>query len=58
MYIIIINLSIKQKDKVLILDNIDNFSFNKFCMEIYLIIIQFKLTSIPLLLSVLIQLSL
>ena len=58
MYITIMNLSIKQKDKLLILDNIDNFSFNKFCMEIYLIIIQFKLTSIPLLLSVLIQLSL
>ena len=58
MYITIMNLSIKQKDKLLILDNIDNFSFNKFCMKIYLIIIQFIITSIPLPLSVFIQLYL
>ena len=58
MYITIMNLSIKQKDKLLIFDNIDNFSFNKFYMKIYLIIIQFIIASIPLPLSVFIQLYL
>lgn len=56
MYITIMNLSIKQKDKLLILDNIDNFSYNKILHKN--IIIQFKLTSIPLPLSVFIQLYL